>query len=507
MRLISLSYVFCLILQSAVVVAIVLNLKNSLNLFKQINLRQWILLLLIFLIALGIRIWVIPHEPVLFYDEYEHIAIGKNMLENHCFARPDFYLDGKFYSSYLPQWLPGLHFIMSEFFFFFGATPEAAFNLNACLSAFSVVLLFLCVYLMTLNFSKAYLSSMLLTFLPLHLKFSGNISLEAGSLFFILATLLSSFIFIRLQTLKSFFMVLAFLSFALMVRAENVLLIPLLIFLFFQHKIPMKKAWKLLPVILLLSPCFFYLAHIRSFMIEHWLPGRLNSSVWTMFFSSILFWIQDTFVPVSVVFFAALGIVNAVKHRNRIQIWGMVYFLTFLSFYVFFEKLDLSHGSSLRFNVLLCIPILWLAPEGLEYFYLLFLKFKKLIVVVLFFLLVLNYYKCSSYVFSDVSDSALIKQYRSVKNSRCLFNDCIFFSYNPSFALAVTGQSSVHLSYLFNEKIFEKYLKNRCLIFLNDYWCLKDKGGFCARLNKIFHTETVEVPGGQGLFKRIVKKM
>jgi hypothetical protein len=496
-NLISLSYYICLILELTLAIAIAINFKTFKNLFKGITRKQWCALIIVFFVALMVRAELVPHRHYVFFDEYEHFATAKNLFENKSFSRPEFYLSGKVYSAYLPQWLPGYHFLLSQFFNFFGVKESTAFNMNVVFSSLSILLLFLGCYLISASSMEAFIAACLLAFLPLHMKFAGNSSLETLSLFFCLLTFLSCMIFLRIKSHSSLFLVIASLAFTLMIRAENIIWLPLVLLFFIVNRIPFLKFWKLLPLIVLFIPSFLYIPNIRAYMLEQWIQPRSSLAGVRLFMHGLSFWVQDTAVPFLLVIFALGGFVKSFINRNKIQAWLACCFIALLAAFAFVEKLDLFVGESQRFNVMLCFPLIILAASGMIFFIQNIrqnLRSRPTLFFLTVILLAVNYFLCFPYVHTEISNPILSSQYQLYLRGASISEKCVFVAYNPSSIIATIQRPVVHISYLFNEPVYDKYLKDKCLVLTRDYWCDKDPLGFYKRFSERYSFERISLP-------------
>jgi len=502
MNLIGYSYDICLVLFILLTVAALFNLKAVFYLFHSINKRTWIILVILLVFSLFIRLYFVHHMHYVFYDEYEHINIAKNTADNRQFSCCNFYLDNKCYSSNLPQWAPGYHFLLSIFFMIFGTSEAVAYNFNAFLGAISILLLFLVAYLTTSKNRIALISAALLSLTPLHLNYSGNSSLEMCSFAFILLSVLSLLIFIRSQTKGSFFQLLAILAYTALIRVENIILLPLFMFLLILEKIDLRKFLKLSYLLILFLPYLFYLPDIIGYMNTYWLPGRRGVSLSILFFRNITFWFDNIGIPILYSLLAIAGAYSLRKNKDKIYTFFGLYFLAFLLIYTFVQKAELDVGDTQRYNLQFYFPVVIFAAVGInkitECIHL-HTRMKWLMVSILSAILLLNFaitYRLSQQLRNHPYFALFQKQYNQFINAKEIDSASVFLSYNPTAVISTTGRPSVNISYLFDEEIYDRYLKDKSLILVDDYWCQSDKKGLCKALKNKYILEKVTLRNG-----------
>lgn len=495
--LIKASYPLVLLIEMAFLAALALNLTGLREELRGVSRRQIVLLGLIFAAGALLRFFWVPHTHYVFYDEYEHLAVARNLLETSLFSRCDFYLDGKCLSSYLPQWLPAYHVLLSQFFHLFGAGERAAFIFNSLIASLSLPAIFLLVYFCFQDAAAALIAAALAAFLPLHLKFSGGASTEVFSLFCLLITGAAWFFFARRPAGRALFLALAATAFALMARAENGLLLalfPLFLLLF------VPRGQRLKPLLLLLAaalPFLLYLPGIREFMIGDWLAARADLPAELFFWPSLKYWISGTSVPVLLVAAAALSFFVLFRKRKKELFFFGAFFLLFLTAYTWVEKLDSSVGDSQRFNIALLLPVLALATAALAELFRAGtpgLNLKTAAKALALAALLASYQNSFSFVKSVISPPEFYSERAALLADQANAVSTVYVSYNPSFPIAVLGASSVNLSFLSDKAAYDNFLKGRNLVLVDDYWCRTDPHGLCAKVKQQFRLPETHDP-------------
>lgn len=497
-NLISSSYYICLVLFILLIIAISCNFKRCLYLFSGINKRVRVALLILLTFSLFMRLYVIEHKHYVFYDEYDHMNIAKNMKEAKQFTYCDFYLDNKCLKAPLPHWPPGYHFLLASLFKFLGTSESVAYNFNAFLGTISVFILFLVTYLITSKNILSLISASLLSFTPLHLMYSGNSSVEMCSLVFILLSVFSLLVFIRLQTKAAILQMLTVVAYTIILRAENgiiIILFPLLIFL---NKINLRKFVKESYLLILLLPYFFYLPHIRAYAVSHWLKNQEGVPVIGLLLRNLGFWLSNDLVPYTYSLLALLGVYFSIKMKRKFYLSLILYFVIFLSIFTFIHHARIDVGDNRRYNLLFYFPVVIFAAIGIyEGSRLLsnHLKIKFVVIGILFCALLLNFtntYRSSQYSRFNGNDRLFQKQYKQFLNGREIDPGCVFIAYNPSPVITIIGSSSVNIAHLFNGKFYDNLLKNRRLVLVDDFWCQQDRDGMCSALKNKYEVEKIE---------------
>lgn len=510
-NLIHSTYYICSALLAILILGVCFNFRDTAGMFKKMARKDWLFLLIIFIVGLLVRLYVVPHRHYVFYDEYEHINIAKNMAETKQFSYCNFYLDGKCLSSSLPQWTPGYYFLLSLFFGLFGVSEVGAYTFNVFLGAFSVVLLFLVTYLITQKNSVSFIAALMLTFCPLHLKFSGNSSLEMVSFFFILFSLLGLFVFLKSPTNKSSFQYMAILAYTLLVRQDNGLLLLLFTMLLIMERVQWKVLLKSTFFLFLFAPYCLYLPWIKQYQITYWLATRSHLSYLRLFTGNLLFWAANSAVPLIYTFMAVVGAYCGIRKKEKKYFWMCLYFFIFLLAYSSpYSQRSLSGGDTQRFNLQLYFPVIILGAVGMYEIYRSLKKYLKkswVVFAILLFPTTLNIIYNFSYISAEITLPIHQKQYELFLKGKEIDNGCVFIAYNPASIITTIERSSVHISFMFNDKVYQSYLKDRCLVLVDDYWCSQDPGGFCKLLKDKFTLEPYESDSGKdlSLFYRMQK--
>lgn len=160
----------------AIILLFILNFNSIIKPFRTIKRRTWIILFLIFLCSLYIRLFVILHTHDAYFDEFEHVNIAENILYNNKFCECMAGLPQHCTSCAAVDWPPGYHTFLSLVFGVFGDSEAVAYDTNAVLGSISIILMFLLIFLIFKDSTLALTGAFMLSFIPVHLRYSGTTS-------------------------------------------------------------------------------------------------------------------------------------------------------------------------------------------------------------------------------------------------------------------------------------------------------------------------------------------
>ena len=152
-----------------------------------------------------------------------------------------------------------------------------------------------------------------------------------------------------------------------------------------------------------------------------------------------------------------------------------------------------------RFNLQFYFPVVILTSIGLLGIYRR-IRRKPVVLLVLFMAVILNVTLSFNYVYSKISLSVHYKEYEELFKAGNIDQDCVFITYNPSFVISTLNKSSVLISAMRSKEVYDTYLKDRCLILVDDYWCKKDLRGLCSYVKDKYSLEKVD-PDSELLYR------
>lgn len=470
------------IILSIIIFLITINWRILCPHLSKIKKKIWVIILLIFLFSLFVRTTIIPHEPFVFFDEFTHINIAKQLESNGEFCRCTIRDKTNCLSCSVYDWPGGYHILLSMMFKVFGNDINTAFFMNSIVGSLSIIILFLYLSLLSENLKiKKWEQPMLVSvfvfsMIPLNLKFSGTGALGPLSIFFILLSLFSAEIFIREKSLDSFILFLSILLYTANIRPENFLLIFFFLLYILSRKSIKKlfteKKYVLLTIIffILMIPQFFLLYHgINNVATEDWgepLSLKVNNFQKNIF-SNLLFFFDINYNSIILTLFSLLGIIILFKRNKKLSASMVFLFIIFIIFYSSFKLGNFRETlDSFRYSMVLYIPMIIFFFFGTNY--IIEKKFIKpnISVLLIILLFLSSIYPCFSLIKSRNFHYDEYKFIEDIKDD--LPNNIYILTYSSDMMIAITDKSIISLETYFTER--NAILSQDELILFSDYW-------------------------------------
>ena len=178
--------------------------------------------------ALAVRLVLIPPRHQVYFDEFMHEDIAANIARADVFGESVAGGSDELRRLQTPHWPGGYHVLLGNLFKMTGVSEKTAFRFNVALASLSVALIYLLGTLIFLDQRAGLVGAALLAALPLHIRFSGTTDLTVCSSFWILLVLLTLALHRRLKDDSIYLLFFASVLFAVNVRLENLVLVPLL---------------------------------------------------------------------------------------------------------------------------------------------------------------------------------------------------------------------------------------------------------------------------------------
>ncbi|MCX6759183.1 MAG: glycosyltransferase family 39 protein [Candidatus Nealsonbacteria bacterium] len=329
-------------------ILIFLNREELKLFFKKIKRKTWIILFLIFFLALALRLFLIPHFLRTFYDEAWHIGAAERLVESN-------FLDQGNYAKGV-----GWPFILAIFFKLFGVSNWTALYTSSVFGALTIFNIFLIGFSFFKKEKIALWSAFLFSIIPLHVIWSGSSIANISSIFFATFALFISSLYFRNKTLPLFCLSLISLAFAAQFRQENyiyflIFFIGLLIFKNFSFrkikftKLDCFRKKNLIIYILLflligifVLPSFIQVLDFQLF--TNWAQresgGKLLTQNWSVpnLIYNFSTWGKDIFTnkyhPLVFSFLFILGIIYLFKRERQKLLFLLIWF--FSLFFIYF---------------------------------------------------------------------------------------------------------------------------------------------------------------------------
>jgi 4-amino-4-deoxy-L-arabinose transferase-like glycosyltransferase len=475
----------------AITLLIIPNFNSIITPFKTIKRRTWVVLLLIFILGLYLRLFAIPHTHQVYFDEFEHVNIAENILYSNkfcgCFIGSNQYCRG----CGLMPWPPGYHTFLSLALGVFGDSEAVAYNTNAVIGSISILLVFLLLFLTFKDSTFALISAFMLSFIPVHLKYSGTSSMEIFSFFCIVLSMVFLEIYFRARKPLTFILFLATLLYAVQTRPENfLLLIPVTLYILLKEEKRLKQFFKkeyLIPLLLFLllliplSQLIYYatsIAHAVSW--DDPIPKKIGY-IRDNLIPNIFFFFDSSFNSPLFMLICILGAADLYLTDKKRLIYYSSFFLIFLLMYSSFPGGNIDTYPSARYSLMLYIPLVVSLAAGINLI-LKNLHFNKSILIILIIsAYLLTLLQTSDFIFSKYELDGEYEFILSMKDR--LPSDLYILSYSPSAIIAPLHKYAVlDREFVDNWDTFEP--KNNVIVFKDFWWYLDSNSNESARVEE-----------------------
>ncbi len=465
--ILNLNYYVTLAVILGFVVLLFLNLKLIKKHFSKIKKKTWLVLLVIFLFALVIRLFFIPHSLLVTDDEYFHANIARNMQDSqqNCFC--DNYIDSECRAYTITYWPPGYQTILSLVFAIFPTDINTVFYFNTVIGALSVIIMFLVLYLILKDQESALFGAAFFAVIPIHLLLSGSGSPEVLDVFFLLLTLIAFIIYVRNQEPKTLLLLVFLLPLTMYLEIEFVFLVPLfgLFLILFDSKLKSKLLDSrfiaaVLLCFLLLTPVFYQIEHDKMIGLESYNDsiaqkmGYFKENIK----DNLLFWVNNQKFPLIYSLLTLLGLVLlAWKREWKNIIFYSVFFLGIFIFYTAYEIGNFELGRSFRYTIYLYIPMLVCMTYLISQFRQVLIKHKGeiyngmrilLIIVILFVFFKFQPY-VNKYTLSQEKHDFLLTIAEDTQD------DCIYAVANPVSLIETLHRDTIKLTLVYKTNLFD----------------------------------------------------
>jgi len=397
----TISPLFLEIVFMLILVAIIINSKNFKRVFSGIPRRGWILLGTIVIAGLFLIMAVVPREHRIFYDEDIYQNIGQNIafLKKAGMCNEGVNEYGEYRCNRLEynKQPNGWPYLLSVTFRLVGVHEQASFITNNLIYALSIITTFLIGYLLFGSYLTGIYTALIFALIPEGLMWSNSVTVEPSAILFSGLAILSTLIFINTNDIKSLFLTLVILAFAIQIRSESILTLAmpaLIILLFSKNELKKGRFYLLVSIFfLLLIP---HLIHLYAVKGESW--GATGPKLSTHYFednfkSNTLFYLKNIRFPLIFTILFGIGILfnqggeGWKKHnKKREKLRGyryalsqwlgkqsyhwkekvviLIWFLLFWGIFVLFYAGGYNFGVDVRYSLLSHMPLALMAGYG-----------------------------------------------------------------------------------------------------------------------------------------------
>jgi len=485
------------------------NKSEIIKPFKKINKKTWVILIIILLAGFVLRFFVVTHMHNLYYDEIGYLDIAKHLADegDKCLCLHN--INGKCLVCNYSLKSIGFTALLAVFIKIFGLSASVAFNTTAFIGTISIALMFFLAYLLFQKESTALFSALILAFHPLHIRWSGSVSAEIVSLFFILVTFTCLLLYIKQKVLIPISLILI-LFFTLSIKEENVIILLFFILPFLTKKYRKKflLTTGIISILAIPSLIGVYIAtHTKglspTFNYTFWKQGSLFTIplLKKYFLNSMSYFVDPTYTPILIISLTIIGIFFLFKNNKILALIFCLGIIIPPALFTAYTGSALT-GSEVRHYIPSLIIISLFTGYALSYFE----KFslKKLKVSYMIALLVAA--SIISYIpYLTSKDSPYTPPQRdyefAISSLPKIPENCIIITQEPyMFDLHDRSATSIHLQNL--------YLDNDCVYYYEGESCYRL--GLYKTCNKVADSLTLEdkpyLSNGRHSFYKIIGK-
>jgi len=470
---------------------IFLNRKDIISFFRKIPKTTWLLLFGIFILALILRAAITPATHRVYFDEDIYLDIGKEILLRGNGSLCN-YGDTECHEYAFMKWPNAYPTILAGSYAIFGISEAVAFNLVILLGSLSLILIFLLAYVLTENHKISIYASLIFALIPVHIMWSATTASEPVLVFFTLLAFTFLALAIKINSWKMHLLALLSLAFAIQVRTEGIILLPIFGFMIL---ILDKHRWKkftekkfFIPWIIFFIIITPYLMHVyHSSRIENW--GASGPAFAFSYLDKNIpengqFWFGGGYPNIEhPVFYTALGIIGiilvfALKNNSKksLDYFLILWFFLLFMLYAFFYAGSVKFGTDVRYTLSGYVPLTILAAIGIYGLSTIKKNYEKyvalLIIAAIFISFYVFYLPTVATPADKIEEAKQARAYHKfvLEEVRKLPEDCYILAHTPSIYLT-EGRNSLQTWYGQNYDVMNELLQKGCVVFDQNVWC------------------------------------
>ncbi len=456
----------------ALVIFFILSFKSLKQQFKGVNKSAWVLLLIIFVLALVLRLSV-PHYYKLYMDEPRYVEVAKNIVLHDQAQIMKYYGEStfKFFEPFHPIAWP---FLMSVAFRVFGINGFVAGYLNTIISSLAVLMVFLFSYLLFKREDVGLWGGLLLALNPLHVHWSTSAGVNAPSLFFMLLSLTAFIIYCRNRDIKLHLLATFSFLFSVLMRLEYVMVFVLVASIYMLHWKTIKKEVRKLRFWLpWLGILLFYRNYYTTLMLFI-NKLRINGVALVFASSSGSFGLSKIVSNIGLLFqhilktyslmllvFMLIGIYAIFRKRKSVLLMLLIWFVVFSGFYMSYVQFQERHllFPMLAFQLVIAFGISYvLKLKQVK-------RYRQLLVAVLVILIVIFMVPRLLLIY-NITDSNLL-QTQVPEITEAAAQDCYIVASRPALVSSSADLKVIPLDYFLANDLVFSGLAGECVLLYN----------------------------------------
>ncbi len=502
-------------------ISLVLAFKNSIYKSLKIFRKNLKLILLVFFLAFTIREIIPPKTTRLFFDEDIYLDMAKQIVTHFSSCLCDFGNKFECFRCELMKWPVAHPFLLSLPFSIFGTSEMVATHFMIFLSSLSTIFIFLSSYLIFKNEKIAFLSSLILAILPIHILWSVTKAADITFSFFTSLLLFFSLLSSKSNDIKIHFLSLLALILAIQAKSEAIILIPLYFLTQLMlnqnyFKLFEKKSY-VFSLIFTFSLAFTYFLHtFYAFKTDTWGGTKekmcisyLNENLLT----NLKFWFElpaledkwayegkQLYHPFIFTLMACLGLATLIKNNFRVSVVLLSWFVAMFLMYASFYAGSVYWGVDVRYVLPQYIPFSLISAYGFYFFIKILKRRVKENTAFLLLLIFLVFYFSLYIPKMHINQENIEESYgaRLYRNSIIDFaskqpDNCYFISHVSSI-YSWLGKGHMQIWYVYQPD-FDSIIKEKdCVIFDEGYWCAikVSESQSCVEFNKKYELKLLK---------------
>jgi len=481
------------------------SFKDLKKLFKKIDRKTWIVLLLVFLVGFSLRVFVAPHTHRLYFDEDMYLEMGQNIVRSGRAVVCQYGTPDKCYSWIYNKEPAGYPFLISTCFLF-GNIETPAYYFTAIISSLTILTVFFIAYLLFENKKISLFSTLIFVLIPVAIRWAPTTSTDTVFMFFSGLVVFAFLSYFKNSSNRLLLFSFASLAYAIQIRPEGILLIFIVMFMFIFFKRNLfsmiGKKWFLIIFVIFLLLIVPHLLHLNSVKEDNW--GSSQNKLGLEYVSGNLydngmFFFENTRFPVVFSIFALIGLF--LYRFWKESLFLVLWFVLFFGLYLLFYAGSFNYGVDVRYSLTMYPPVAilggcgaFLIADTLNKFMakLVDRKWSSMISIVVVILVIsASFFPFISFVSSNGEKAwdARLHHDFLVEKMKELDDDSWIITLVPSIVL-INGKNAIDPNFLRDQEKLNKLLtKNTSIYFYEGYWCQSEpfKSNICQYIHDNFH--------------------
>ena len=481
------------------------SFKDLKKLFKKIDKKTWIALLLIFLVGSSLRVFVAPHTHRLYFDEDMYLNMGQNIARGGRDVVCRYGTPEECYDWIYNKEPSGYPFLISTCFLF-GNGETSTHYFTAILSSLTILTVFFIAYLLFENKKISFFSTLIFVLIPIAIRWAPTTSTDTVFMFFSGLVVFAFLLYFRTSSNRLLLFSFASLAYAIQIRPEGILLIFVVIvmFIFFKRNLfsIIGKKWFLIVFVIFLLLMVPHLLHLNSVKEDNW--GSSQNKLGSEYISENLydngmFFFDNARFPVVFSIFALIGLF--LYRFWKESLFLVLWFILFFGLYLLFYAGSFNYGVDVRFSLTMYVSIAilggcgaFLIADNLNKFMakLVNKKWHSMVgIAVVILIISVSFFPFIGFVSStgEKAWDARLHHDFLVEKMKELDDDSWIITLVPSIVL-INGKNAIDPNFLRDQEKLNKLLtKNTSIYFYEGYWCQSEpfKSNICQYIHDNFH--------------------